>query len=1663
MANLSNSESRRLYSWWWDSHNTPKNSKWLQENLTDMDGKVKSMIKLIEADADSFARRAEMYYKKRPELMKFVEEFYRAYRALAERYNHATGELRQAHRTISEAFPEVPFELGDDSPSKTEPVTLEVKRRVHALFDADELLQDSDAGSKKRGLKQLHEMLRDKEALHQSSIFSDQRKNGSNEVEGLKKALLDIEAEKEDVLLQYQQCLVKLCKIEGEINEAQEKSGRAEIEAQALKEALIQLEAEKNAGMVKQNEYLERISNLEAMVSKFQEDAKGLDEKAFEAESESRTLKDKMSGLELEKETVMRQYKQCLEKISGLENKISIIENEASLLKKRAERAEAEVSELKRAFADLNKEKEASALQYKCCLEIISKLEKDISSLNNKVSIGNAKLKTAEEKCALFEMSNQSLRVEADNLVKKIAAKDQELSKKQGELESLEVRLKDEHLRHEKVEATLETLQNSHSKSRDDQMALTLELKNVVQKLKETEASKNCLEEEIRQVRDENDSLSRTNSSMESMQNEIFSLREIKERLEKEVSHHIGITISLQREILNLKEEIEGLNRHYRDLVEQVEEAGLDPTCVLISIKCLHEENSKLRQLCENGRNEKAIMSKKLENIEDALLESGQFIYGEKTALVAEKASILSQLQAMTENMQSLVGRNAVLENSLSTAKIELEGLREKSKGLEEICELLKNERSYLLTERCSLVSKLENVERRLEILEKRFMGLEEKYTDLEKEKEAMHDQVEKLKVSLDEENQERTSSQILSETRLAGLENQIHLLQEENTCKKKETEQELDKALKAQFEISILHKFIKDMEEKNYSLIIECQKHVEASKLAETLISELEGESLEQQVESELLLDEIERLRLGIYQIFRGLEIAPEEKVVENEQTFLHCILESIEDMKCSLSEYEDEKQELLVENSVLLTLLEQLESKGVEIETQKIHLEQESKIMAEKLSAVEHEKNELVEINGKLKSDASEGREEAAVLKAEFGSLCVKQADLQKAYNALQAVYSKVNHENTYLLKKFSVLKDEKYELDRYNEDVILDFLATANVSEVLRSFGKEKIEEVKLLLADLNRQNEVNISLEKEMSVLIGKLELQKAENLALKDAVFSLEIEMDVVKECNVRLNQDVINGKESLLQTQAKLLDAETKLEAAEKSNLTLCTTMAEVKKENESLHIANKNLESEICLLRQEREENKTREQNLSNEFELWEVEASTFCFDLQVSSINEVLLKNKVQELTGVCRILEEKDAAKSTEIDQLKKNISLMENEISGLKSQLHAYAPVVASLRDDISLIEHNALLRSKVKAADNRDTEFLAARVDLSEDQSLASLQKLQMRVKAVGKLIEESNNSKKQEPGTSENDKLKNQCLIRDKHEHSSRKTKMLMKDIPLDIVSHSSELKRGSVRTDDHLMLEMWETADVDGKSRDQSTIGDSRRISYKLRQRDRSQYKSDPPSTDSDVEKELSVDKLELSSSSSRISTTKPNQESNGVKILERLSSDAKKLENLHTTVENLRMKLETNKKIRKAKNIDYVAVKQELRETEDAVVYLVDLNSQLVKNIEECPKDEMASPRMKETLKTWRVKVTEQAEKGSEKVDQLQVRIQKIQCMLLKVEDEKMVSKGRNKFLRSKSIILRDFVYNGRKNSGRRKKGPNCGGCFRQSTSRNENGSFS
>ncbi|KAM2047058.1 hypothetical protein ACFX1T_005770 [Malus domestica] len=110
-------ESRKSHSWWWDSHIGPKNSKWLADNREEMDRSIKRMLKLVEEDGDTFAKKAEMYYQKRPELIAHVEEFYRLYRSLAERYDHVTGELRKNAPSDLQSQSSCLSDIGSELPS----------------------------------------------------------------------------------------------------------------------------------------------------------------------------------------------------------------------------------------------------------------------------------------------------------------------------------------------------------------------------------------------------------------------------------------------------------------------------------------------------------------------------------------------------------------------------------------------------------------------------------------------------------------------------------------------------------------------------------------------------------------------------------------------------------------------------------------------------------------------------------------------------------------------------------------------------------------------------------------------------------------------------------------------------------------------------------------------------------------------------------------------------------------------------------------------------------------------------------------------------------------------------------------------------------------------------------------------------------------------------------------------------------------------------------------------------------------------------------------------------------------------------------------------------------------------------------------------------------
>ncbi|XP_019098518.1 PREDICTED: protein NETWORKED 1A-like, partial [Camelina sativa] len=181
----------------------------------------------------------------------------------------------------------------------------------------------------------------------------------------------------------------------------------------------------------------------------------------------------------------LAQYNRCLEMISTLEKKVREAEENAQMFSDKAAKAEDDIKALRHELLKVNVAKDGLSLRYHQCLETISKLEREVSHaqdnakrLSSEVLAGAAKLKTVEDQCILLESSNENLKLEADGLTHKLAAKDQEIVQKQNELEKFQSLIKDEHSRFLEIEASLKSLHSVYSQSQEEQKVLTSELQS---------------------------------------------------------------------------------------------------------------------------------------------------------------------------------------------------------------------------------------------------------------------------------------------------------------------------------------------------------------------------------------------------------------------------------------------------------------------------------------------------------------------------------------------------------------------------------------------------------------------------------------------------------------------------------------------------------------------------------------------------------------------------------------------------------------------------------------------------------------------------------------------------------------------------------------------------------------------------------------------------------------------------------------------------------------------------------------------------------------------------------------------------------------------------------------------------------------------------------
>ncbi|XP_010453079.1 PREDICTED: protein NETWORKED 2C-like [Camelina sativa] len=214
------------YSWWWASHVRTKQSKWLEENLQDIEGKVQYALKLLEDEGDSFAKRAEMYYKSRPELISFVEESFKAYRALAERYDHISKELQNANTTIASVFPDQVPEFAMNEDDDDDAPTTPRKHKTHASNQNVPKVPNFPIKDPEAAKKLFMSRNAIKEQNASSSVVNKSgmsKAEAVEEIDKLQKEILVLQTEKEFVKSSYENALAKYWEIEKCITEKQGK------------------------------------------------------------------------------------------------------------------------------------------------------------------------------------------------------------------------------------------------------------------------------------------------------------------------------------------------------------------------------------------------------------------------------------------------------------------------------------------------------------------------------------------------------------------------------------------------------------------------------------------------------------------------------------------------------------------------------------------------------------------------------------------------------------------------------------------------------------------------------------------------------------------------------------------------------------------------------------------------------------------------------------------------------------------------------------------------------------------------------------------------------------------------------------------------------------------------------------------------------------------------------------------------------------------------------------------------------------------------------------------------------------------------------------------------------------------------------------------------
>ncbi|KAK8943014.1 hypothetical protein KSP39_PZI009024 [Platanthera zijinensis] len=1206
-------------------------------------------------------------------------------------------------------------------------------------------------------------------------------------------------------------------------------------------------------------------------------------------------------------------------------------------------------------------------------------------------------------------------------------------------------------------------------------------------------------------------------SEIVNLQDEILCLRESKYKLEDDLQFHVDEKKGLRQEIFSLENEKIVLEERHHELTEHIEEVNYNVISLQAVVKDLHDGNKELRDTCKKHEEEKAghlkqfmlmrIVADKNAQLDNffsnpsaelkslfekinGLEEYCKSIYSNVHSHISSEPVLVSQIEAVTQNTAKLSEKHSVLEDSISDLNVVFDVLSGKVKALEEPCQSPYCQKFHLITDNNNLVSQVERVGLHLQSLENRFVILEGKQVNIE-EKDLSLCHIQKF-----HGKEEHHDDHIcFFRNQLSVLSNQIHLLKKENQVTKEELEEEHLRTVEREIGNFIMKQFLVDLNETNLFLSKECRKYIEKLELAENFILELKQEWASQEMKLVTISDSKEKLLEGIRVMMKTCDNKKACDISnDGDDDILQNILHKISELQGAILAAKGDIHQLLLEKTLSFRLLEQLARISADLRAPKKILERGYVLRNQEFFSLHKRNCELTEINGPSWKDINVGKQCQELLTLELERISGRLLDLQEASHASQTEISMLLEENDFSTKKLHVRRDQNDALDEENEAILEESRTQEHPSLIFRSCHTDKSSDIEWLIRDVNHLYRLTNDLGQEIGVINKSIRAIEADYMHVKNeyrthtaplenktrrarnASGILDMEAETRKKQLEQRDMEIINTGKNFLEIQNP-----ESLSSPEGSILTMvlgeeleknkfCSLLEEENscKDHElgCLQESNKLLEVEVHKLHKLAEELATKEKNLISELQIsndecgsYKAEATKLRHDLYVSSLMELIFKEKFFELMQIreADIVQLNIPVEEIVQEDLKEKFDVLGRENKGLKAELNAFAPLVVSLEKEITSLEEHILsstnlhiLNSKRKQgnilAALHHTKCSQARGKYQSPRAsggILELKRLRAKVKVLQKELTDADgtNETKKNKTFKLTGKQKKKDIIMDlrKSDSSGKDVKLLedgvfsrvkheqiMKDIELDhVLSGSQRESDFNVETDDQTLV-VWEPATW-------NNIKEIRHMEDTER--------SSNPSSELVLEKELRVDNLILPS--------KYNESLQEWidRVRGSLSADSQRLLALEKSLEELKMKIKTPEIKRQPSASEHNTVKLLLKEAEEALIKLTDFNFKLTKVAETFS---LSSDGHK-----IRRKVLERVQRGAEKIDGVELKLQKVHSILLKLQDEKLEIKAAKLLEKRSRLPLKDLIY-GKRSDPKQMKRRFCA-CMRFKTKEN------